>query len=321
LWVSIQSEIEPILSFKGRDVISARDFSREELELLFRVTDEVKTRPEKFENCLRRKKIALLFFEKSTRTRDSFKAAICDMGGNYIGFSDASISSVGKGESLRDTIRMYDTYSDLIILRHPCAGAAKFASEVARKPVINAGDGNREHPTQAMLDLYTIRKEIGRLDSIKIGIMGDLKYGRTGSSLSYALTKFKNVEIFFITPPTLEMREEVKLYLEKNNVKYVETHDPTEVISELDVLYVTRIQRERFTDISEYEKVRGTYVVDKKLLEMGKKGLKVMHPLPRVDEIPFDVDETPQAIYIGQAENGPYVRAALLSLILGVYHE
>ena len=243
------------------------------------------------------------------------------MGGKTLGFPEPGISSVKKGESLRDTISMYDSYSDLIIMRHKWAGAAKLASEVAKKPVINAGDGNREHPTQAMLDLYTIRKVIGRLDSLKVGILGDLKYGRTGSSLSYGLSNFKDVELFFISPPILQMRPEVKLFLTLKCIKFHETTNPYEVIKYLDVLYVTRIQKERFPDPSEYEKVRGAYIVDEKLINEGKPELKVMHPLPRIDEIPYEVDKLPQATYIGQAENGPYVRQALIALVMGVYDE
>jgi aspartate carbamoyltransferase catalytic subunit len=307
----------PATKWRKRDVISAKEFSREDLERLFDETDKVMAKQAEFRSGLRGKIVATLFFEKSTRTRDSFCSAVQRMDGRVIGFAEPEISSVGKGESLRDTIRMYDSYSDAIILRHPKAGAAKFAAEIAKVPVINAGDGNREHPTQAMLDLFTIRKSVGRLDSLKVGVLGDLRYGRTCSSLSYALANFDDVELTFIAPEIIQVRPEVELFLRAKRVEYSKTTDPREVLGRLDVLYVTRIQKERFADISEFEKVRGSYIVDKKLLQMGKPDLKVMHPLPRIDEIPLEVDETPNAVYIGQAENGLYVRMALLNLILG----
>ena len=303
--------------WRSRDVISAKDFNKRDFELLFDETDKVISNGKSFSGCLKGKVVSTLFFEKSTRTRDSFSSAIQKMDGRIIGFAEPDISSVGKGESLRDTIRMYDSYSDAIILRHPKAGAAKFASEIAEVPVINAGDGNHEHPTQAMLDLYTIRKSVGRLEALKIGILGDLKYGRTCSSLSYALANYDGVELTFIAPDIIQVRPEVELFLQQKGVKFSKTDDPRVVLSDLDVLYVTRIQKERFPDISEFEKVRGSYIVDKMLLQAGKPDLKVMHPLPRIDEIPLEVDETPNAVYIGQAENGLYVRMALLNLILG----
>ena len=319
MWVVISKDLAS--SFKGRDVISTKDFSREELELVFEVTEEieknVENHPENYDGMLRGKRISLLFYESSTRTYDSFKAAIGILGGrDPLGFREPTQSSVKKGESFVDTIRAYDMYGHAICLRHYAAGAAKLAAEVAKKPVINCGDGNNEHPTQGILDLSTIKKVVGKIDGLKIAVMGDLKYGRTGSSLCYALANY-DVELFFVTPPTLKMRDEVKLYLKEKDIKHSEYTNPDDVIPLIDVLYVTRIQEEKFPDKVEYEKVKGAYIVDMKLLEGGKKTLKVMHPLPRIDEVSTDVDESPFQAYFMNEERGPYCRAGLFKLLFG----
>jgi aspartate carbamoyltransferase catalytic subunit len=299
--------------FEGRDVLSILDFSREELERLFEVTAKIEKgslRPN-----LKGKILATAFFEPSTRTRLSFETAMSRLGGSVIGFGGTEGTSIAKGENLADTIRMLDCYSDVIVIRHPMEGAAKLAAEVARVPVINGGDGSRHHPTQAMIDLYTIWKEFGRIDGLEIGLLGDLRYGRAASSLVYGLSKFKPKRILLFSPPSLRLRKEVKDVLVKAGIA-LEEREKLEVGS-LDVLYVTRIQKERFPDPAEYEKVKGSYRLTVSSLEGAKERLIVLHPLPRVDEIDLEVDEAPHARYFQQAANGVFVRMALLSLLLG----
>jgi aspartate carbamoyltransferase catalytic subunit len=299
--------------FEGRDVLSILDFSRGELERLFEVAAKIEKgslRPN-----LRGKILATAFFEPSTRTRLSFETAMSRLGGSVIGFGGTEGTSIAKGENLADTIRMLDCYSDLIVIRHPMEGAAKLAAEVARVPVINGGDGSRHHPTQAMIDLYTIWKEFGRIDGLEIGLLGDLRYGRAASSLVYGLSKFKPKRVLLFSPPSLKLRKEVRDFLVKAGIA-LEERDKLEVGS-LDVLYVTRIQKERFPDPAEYEKVKGSYRLTVSSLEGARERLIVLHPLPRVDEIDLEVDETPHARYFQQAANGVFVRMALLSLLLG----
>ena len=245
----------------------------------------------------------------------SFEAAISSIGGSSIGIADPKSSSIEKGESLSDTIRIMDLYSDVLVLRHPLDGSGRFASELSRNPVINAGSGSEEHPTQAMLDLYTIHKEKGRIDGLRIGIIGDLKYGRTIYSLVYGLANY-DVDIRLISPPTLSIRKE-SLYGLENKLKIQEYTDiPEEILSTLDVIYVTRIQKERFPDIQEYEKVKGTYTIDQTTLDNSKTDVSIMHPLPRLDEISHSIDNTSNATYFRQAANGKEIRAALLALII-----
>lgn len=305
--------------WKGRDVISIRDFSKKDIEHILKTA-------EKLENELKKrgaldyakgKILATLFFEPSTRTRLSFESAMHRLGGNVIGFAEASTSSVKKGESLRDTIKTVEQYSDVIVIRHPKEGAARLAAEVAEIPVINAGDGSNQHPTQTLLDLYTIKKEFGGIDGLKIGLLGDLKYGRTVHSLSEALA-FYDVELYLISPELLKMPRHIIEELREKGVKIYETSDLEKVIGELDLLYVTRIQKERFPDEQEYLKVKGSYVIDCALLARAKEGLKIMHPLPRVDEIHPEVDKSKHAIYFRQVFSGVPVRMALLGLTLGV---
>ena len=302
--------------FKGRDVLAITDFTREELERLFRAVDEIvegKVLASRvLEGCI----MATAFFEPSTRTRLSFQTAMLRLGGGYIDLAEVTRTSIAKGENLADTIRMLDSYADIIVIRHRIEGAAKFAAEIAEAPVINAGDGTRHHPTQAMIDLYAIRRFQGHIDGLVVGVLGDLKYGRAASSFIYGVTLFNISKLFLISPPSLRVRDEVKEYLRARSVNYEETEDLKEVLHELDVLYVTRIQKERFPDPMEYEKVKGSYIVTRSLLQEAKDDLVILHPLPRVDEISLDVDETPHAKYFEQAKLGIPVRMALLKLVL-----
>lgn len=305
--------------WKGRDVISIRDFSREDIEYILNTAERLE-RELKEKGSLdyaRGKILATLFFEPSTRTRLSFESAMHRLGGSVIGFAEASTSSVKKGESLRDTIKTVEQYSDVIAIRHPKEGAARLAAEVADIPVINAGDGSNQHPTQTILDLYTMKCEFGKIDGLKIGLLGDLKYGRTVHSLSEALSYY-DVELYLISPELLRMPRHIVEELKEKGVKVYETSDLGSVIEELDVLYATRIQKERFPDEQEYLKVKGSYVIDLEILKKAKETLKIMHPLPRVDEIHPSVDSTRHAIYFRQVFSGIPVRMALLALTLGV---
>ncbi len=303
--------------FLGRDVISILDFTREELEFLFKVADAMQKFRRGKLNLLTEKVIALAFFEPSTRTRLSFETAAKRLGANVIGFSAVEATSVAKGENLADTIRMLDSYADLIVIRHKFEGAAKFAAEVAENPVINAGDGKQHHPTQAMLDLYTVRRLFGTIDGLSYAVVGDLRYGRAATSFIYGLTLFNPRKIFLVSPPLLRARPEVLEYLRKKGVAFEEVESVDTIIDEIDVMYVTRIQRERFPDPMEYEKVKGAYRITLELLRKGKEHLKVLHPLPKVDEIEHEVDRSKYAAYFIQAANGVPLRMALLALILG----
>ncbi|WP_461864565.1 aspartate carbamoyltransferase [Thermococcus sp.] len=307
------------MEWKNRDVISIRDFSREDIDFVLETAGRLE-RELAEKGALRYaegKILATLFFEPSTRTRLSFESAMHRLGGSVIGFASAASTSVRKGESLRDTIKTVEQYSDVIVLRHPKEGAARLAAEVAEIPVINAGDGSNQHPTQTLLDLYTIKRVFGSIDGLKIGLLGDLKYGRTVHSLSEALA-FYDVELYLISPEMLKMPKHIVEELREKGVRIHETSNLESVIGELDVLYATRIQRERFPDEQEYLKVKGSYVVDCRLLEKAKETLKVMHPLPRVDEIHPEVDGTKHALYFRQVFSGVPVRMALLGLTLGV---
>jgi aspartate carbamoyltransferase catalytic subunit len=269
----------------------------------------------KTSDILKGKILATLFFEPSTRTRLSFEAAMQKLGGTTISMAEVESASIKKGENLADTIRTVENYADVIALRHPLDGAAKLAAEFSKIPVINAGSGSEEHPTQALLDLYTIQKEKGRIDGLKIAFIGDLRYGRTVHSLAYALSLF-NVELCLVSPDSLRMRREV-LRVIKNKIPVTESSNLEKIIPQVDVLYVTRIQRERFPDPAEYAKVKGVYRIDLDCLKNAKQDLIILHPLPRVDEIAPEVDKTPQARYFQQVWNGIVVRMALLALVLG----
>jgi len=302
--------------FKGRDVLEILAFTREELEYLFKTADEMQKYVKQGTNILKGYVMATAFFEPSTRTRLSFQTAMLRLGGSYIDLAEITRSSIAKGENFADTIRMLDSYSNIIVVRHKIEGAAKFAAEIAENPVINAGDGTRHHPTQAMIDLYTINRLKGTIDGLEIGVLGDLKYGRAASSFIYGCTLFDISKLYLISPPLLRIKPSLRHYLKEKDIKYVEIDKPDEVINRLDVLYVTRIQRERFPDPSEYEKVRGSYRITKSLLENAKEDLIILHPLPKVVEIALEVDNTPYAKYFEQARNGVPVRMALLKLIL-----
>ena len=303
--------------FKGRDIISIQDFTRDELVHVFKVASEMEELIGGRSDILRNKVLALLFFEPSTRTMFSFQTAMYRLGGETLVFSDIKKTSISKGETLGDTIRIIDGYSDCIVIRHKFEGMAKYASEIAESLVINAGDGTREHPTQTMIDLYTIWRERGEIDKINIGLLGDLKYGRASTSLIYGLAKFNISKLYLISPPELRIRDEVRDFLSRMNIDFLETDKLKDVLPELDVLYVTRIQRERFPDPTEYERVRGSYQVNLSLLENVKDDLMILHPLPRVDEISHEVDYTKYAYYFKQARYGVPIRMALLKLVIG----
>lgn len=304
------------LNFAGRDIISIKDFSREEIDYILKIASRMEPIAKTGSDMLKGKILATLFFEPSTRTRLSFESAMHRLGGATIGFAEAEIASVKKGENLADTVRTVENYADIIALRHPLEGAARLAAEFAEVPIINAGSGAEEHPTQALLDLYTIVKEKGRIDGLSIALMGDLRYGRTVHSLAYALSMY-NVKLYLVSPEILRMRKEVLKVLKEKKVEVVEKNRIEEIIGDLDVLYVTRIQKERFPDPAEYAKVRGSYRIDLETLKNAKEDLVILHPLPRVDEIAPEVDSTPHARYFRQVWNGIIVRMALLALILG----
>jgi aspartate carbamoyltransferase catalytic subunit len=296
--------------WRGADIISIRDFTREEIEEVLSRAAEIEPDPE----LLRGRVMASLFFEPSTRTQLSFAAAMERLGGEVIGFAGTEATSIRKGESLHDTIKMVEHYADIIVIRHPLEGSARFAADIAEVPVINAGDGANQHPSQTLLDLFTIERFCGRIDGLRIGLVGDLKYGRTVHSLATALANFDNVGLRLIAPPLLRMPSKI---LEEELQGRVEFEEREELDLEgLDVVYMTRIQRERFPDIEEYEKVKGAYVLDLDACKQLKDGAIILHPLPRVDEIAPEVDSLPQAKYFEQAANGLPVRMALLSLIL-----
>jgi aspartate carbamoyltransferase catalytic subunit len=302
---------------KGRDLIEITDLTRDEIEYLFELANKMEKFAKSKSSLLKDKVLALLFFEPSTRTKLSFEAAMLRLGGDVIGFSEPSTSSVAKGESLADTIRVVENYCDGIVIRHPLEGAAKLAAELSKVPVINAGSGALSHPTQALLDLYTIYREKGKIDGLNIALVGDLKYGRTVHSLAYALTYY-DVNLYFISPPELRMRREVIEDLTKANVEFKEYFDfRDDVLGNLDVLYVTRIQKERFPDPAEYQKVKNSYKITFDILKKCKHDIMIMHPLPRVDEMDYQIDSTPNAKYFIQTYYGLLMRMALLYAILG----
>jgi aspartate carbamoyltransferase catalytic subunit len=301
------------MTFKGRDIVSIRDFTKKDLLYILKRSEEMETEKP---NLLTGKILATLFFEPSTRTRLSFESAMCRLGGKVIGFSDEKVSSVKKGETIWDTAKMADRYSDVIVIRSPIEGSARLAAEAASVPVINGGDGANQHPTQTLLDLYTIQKAKKKISGLKIGFLGDLKYGRTVHSLAIALSHWK-VDLYFIAPDALQMPDQYLKDLQEKGMKCFQTSDVFSVSQDLDILYVTRIQQERFPDPLEYERYKNAYRLDQSLLKHIKKDMKIMHPLPRVGEISPELDETNHAIYFDQAGNGVTVRKALLALVLG----
>jgi aspartate carbamoyltransferase (EC 2.1.3.2) len=300
----------------NKSLISITDFTKDEyLKImdLARFYEKNTT-----QRLLKGKVIATLFFEPSTRTRLSFETAINRLGGKIIGFSDSSSSSVSKGETLHDTIRMVSNYADMIIMRHPLEGSARYAAEISDVPVINAGDGANQHPTQTLLDMYSIQKTQGRLDDINLFMVGDLKYGRTVHSLLMAMSQFDNPIFNFVAPPELAMPNEYKSFLTNNGIRYFEHLEFNEIINQADIIYMTRVQRERFIDPVEYEKVKNVYILKNEMLANTKPNVRILHPLPRVNEIDTDVDSNEKAYYFEQARNGVYTRMAIISHLLNL---
>ena len=297
------------------DFVTIADLSKEKILYMIQMAKEFEIHPNR--EILKGKVVATLFFEPSTRTRLSFETAANRLGAKVIGFSDAKVTSATKGETLKDTILMVSNYADVIVMRHHIEGAAQYASEIAPVPIVNAGDGAHQHPSQCMLDLYSIYKTQGTLENLNIFLVGDLKYGRTVHSLIMAMRHF-NPTFHFIAPKELAMPDEYKLYCKQHGIKYVEHTDFNEdIIAEADILYMTRVQKERFSDLMEYERVKNVYILKKDMLCKARQNMKILHPLPRVNEIVYDVDEDPHAYYIQQAQNGLYAREAIISDVLG----
>lgn len=299
-----------------KSIVSISDYTKDQIINILDSAATFEANPN--QTILKGKVAATLFFEPSTRTRLSFETAVNRLGGRVIGFSDASTTSSSKGETLKDTIRMVSNYADIIVMRHFLEGAARYASEVTYIPIINAGDGSNQHPSQTMLDLYSIRKTQGKLENLKIAMVGDLKYGRTVHSLLMAMTHFAP-EFYFIAPDELKMPEEYKIICNSAGIKYTEYTDfDQNVIDNVDILYMTRVQKERFTDLMEYEKVKNVYTLKLEMLKNTKENLRILHPLPRVNEINQDVDDSPKAYYFEQARNGLYTRQAMICNALGL---
>lgn len=300
-----------------KNLIGIEDFSVEEISELIEVSKDIISNKEKYLEKCKGRILATLFFEPSTRTRLSFESAMLSLGGGVLGFSSADSSSTQKGETLADTIKVVSGYSDIIAMRHPKEGAPIVAANNSKVPIINAGDGGHNHPTQTLLDLLTISQEKGRLDNFTIGLCGDLKFGRTVHSLIIALSRYKNIKFVLISPKELKIPEYLKQdILDKKNIEYIETENLEESISNLDVLYMTRVQKERFLNEEEYVRLRDVYILDKQKLEKAKKDLCIMHPLPRVNEISTEIDNDPRACYFRQAEYGKYMRMAIILKLL-----
>lgn len=300
---------------KNKSLVSINDYSRDEYLKILELAAEFEKEP--VQDILRDYVIATLFFEPSTRTRLSFESAINRLGGKTLGFSDSATSSATKGESLRDTIKTVSNYCDLIVMRHPVEGSARFASEVSSVPIINAGDGANQHPTQTLLDLYSIQKTQDSLEDLNLFLIGDLKYGRTVHSLLMAMSKF-NTTFYFISPDELKIPNEYKIHLDNIGLKYYEHKEFTGIVEKADIIYMTRVQKERFSDPIEYERTKNAYVLRRKMLDNAKSNMKVLHPLPRVSEIHLDVDDDKSAYYFPQALNGVFTRQAIISSILGL---
>ncbi|MBQ6546641.1 MAG: aspartate carbamoyltransferase [Bacilli bacterium] len=304
---------------KLKNLIDIKDLSVKEIDDLIKVANDIITHKDKYSKKCEGKILATLFFEPSTRTRLSFESAMLRLGGRVLGFSDANCSSTTKGETLGDTIETVSGYADIIAMRHPKEGAPAVASKRASIPIINAGDGGHNHPTQTLTDLLTISREKGRLDNLTIGLCGDLKFGRTIHSIIGAMSRYKNIKFILISPEELKLPDyTITEVLEKNNIEYIETNDLEKYMSELDILYMTRVQKERFFNEADYLRLKDYYILNKKKLEKAKKDLCIMHPLPRVSEISTDVDDDPRAKYFEQAHNGVYIRMALILKLLEV---
>ncbi len=304
---------------KGRSLIDPMDLSIEELDEIFKLAEDIMERPEDYQRIAFGKILATLFYEPSTRTRFSFETAMLRLGGQVVGFSEPNSTSVSKGETVADTIRVVGCYADIVAMRHPKEGAPKIAAMYSEVPVINAGDGGHQHPTQTLTDLLTIRKITGKLTDKTIGICGDLKFGRTVHSLIKALSRYKNNKFILISPNELKIPDYIKKeILQKNNIEFVEAHKLEKVIGSLDILYMTRVQKERFFNEEDYIRLKDSYILDKEKLELAKKDMVILHPLPRVNEIAYEVDNDPRACYFKQAKFGMYVRMALMAKLLGV---
>jgi len=311
--------MDELLGLKGRNLLEPGDFSIEEQKALFDLADRIADSPETVRDLARGRLLATLFFEPSTRTRLSFEAAMLKLGGEVIGFSEAGSSSAAKGESIADTIKTVACYADLTVMRHPKEGSCRVAAQVSDIPVINAGDGGHHHPTQTLTDMMTIRREKGRLDRLKIGLCGDLKFGRTVHSLIKAMRVYDDIEFFLISPEELRVPSYVIRDIEAGNgCKCTETRSLGYTIDQLDILYMTRVQRERFFNEEDYIRLKDTYILDEIKMRPAREDLIVMHPLPRVNEIAAEVDSDPRAVYFKQAKNGMYVRMALISALLGL---
>lgn len=307
------------MNMKSKHLIDPMDFSKEELQEIFKLAHQIIANPREYSHICDGKILATLFYEPSTRTRFSFEAAMMRLGGKILGFSEPNSSSTAKGETLADTITMVSIYSDIIAMRHPMEGSAKLASMYSEVPVINAGDGGHQHPTQTLTDLLTIKTTKGNLEGNVIGLCGDLKNGRTVHSLLKAMSRYKNNKFILISPKELAIPEYIKKeILQKNNIEFQEVRTIEEAIDKVDILYMTRIQKERFDSEEEYLRLKDSYVLDKNKLDKGKNDLIVLHPLPRVNEISYDIDEDPRAKYFYQAKCGMYVRMALIAKLLGV---
>lgn len=302
-----------------RHVMSPLDFSTEELEQLMDLADDMQANPEKYAACCQGKKLATCFYEPSTRTRLSFEAAMMNLGGSVLGFSSADSSSAAKGESVSDTIRVISSYADICAMRHPKEGAPLVASNHARIPVINAGDGGHQHPTQTLTDLYTIRSLQGTIGNLTIGLCGDLKFGRTVHSLIHALVRYANINFVLISPEELRVPEYIREeILDKNHIPYREMERLEDAMPELDILYMTRVQRERFFNEEDYLRMKDFYILNSEKMELAKENMMVLHPLPRVNEISVEVDDDPRAAYFKQAQYGVYIRMALIYTLLEV---
>ena len=301
-----------------RHLMSPLDFSVDELDELFQLADDIQANPAKYAHACEGKKLATCFYEPSTRTRLSFEAAMLNLGGNVIGFSDANSSSAAKGESVSDTIRIISCYADICAMRHPKEGAPMVAASKSSIPVINAGDGGHQHPTQTLTDLLTIRSLKGRLNNFTIGLCGDLKFGRTVHSLINALVRYDNISFVFISPDELRIPEYIIEMLKEKNIPYSEVTKLEDVLPDLDILYMTRVQKERFFNEEDYVRLKDFYILNKEKMELAKEDMIILHPLPRVNEISVEVDDDPRAVYFKQVQYGVYVRMALLLTLLGI---
>ncbi len=302
-----------------KDLIDILDLSVAEIDKLIDVANDIIVNPDDYREKCKYKKLATLFFEPSTRTRLSFEAAMYELGGNVLGFSEAQSSSASKGESVSDTVKIVESYADIIAMRHPKEGAPTIAAMKTQIPIINAGDGGHNHPTQTLTDLLTIKREIGRLDNLTVGLCGDLKFGRTVHSLIQAMVRYENVKFIMISPKELKLPDYlVNEVLLKHNIEFVETESLDDVMSQLDVLYMTRVQKERFFNEADYIRLKDTYILTPDKLENAKETMRVLHPLPRVNEISVEVDNDPRACYFRQAKNGKYIRMALIMKLLGI---